>query len=78
MIETLESQKTRMWAYPRAEFAKMYAPLEKIDPAVKLRELLRARFLSRKIDPANSFVQSAGAYAALTAALMTDLGFEAV
>ena len=78
MMETLEKPRSRKWIYPRAEFAKMYAPLEKVDPAVKLRELLRARFALRKSDPDASWVHTAGAYDALTSALMTDLGFECV
>jgi len=56
----------------------MYAPLEKVHPAVKLRALLRAKFLARRDDPARCFLHTAGAYDAMTAALLTDIGFEAV
>jgi isocitrate lyase len=68
----------RKWTYPQAEFAKMYAPLEKVHPAVKLRALLKAKYLARRTDPARCFLHTAGAYDAMTAALLTDIGFEAV
>ena len=66
------------WTYPQAEFAKMYAPLEKTHPAVKLRALLKAKFAARQSDPARCYLHTAGAYDAMTAALLTDIGFEAV
>ncbi len=71
-----EGRKT--WTYPYADFAKMYAPSEKLSPALKLRALLRHKFAARRTDPARSFLHTAGAYDAMTAALLTDLGFEAV
>lgn len=81
MIKELTKPKidgARTWTYPAAEFAKMYAPLEKIAPAVKLRALLKEKFSMRKADPAKSYLHTAGAYDAVTASLLTDLGFEAI
>jgi isocitrate lyase len=58
--------------YPAAEVAKLLAPPEKENPADKLRRLLHeAR--DRK-----SYIHSAGAYDAYTAAIMTRLGFKAL
>lgn len=71
-----EQRKT--WTYREIDFARMYAPPEKIHPAVKLRALLRAKFLARRSDSPRGYLHTAGAYDALTAALLTDLGFEAV
>lgn len=71
-------RRTRTWTYPRAEFAKMFAPVEKTPPPVKLRALLKARFSARASEPEASFLLAVGAYDAMTAALLTDLGFEAV
>ncbi|UPT75148.1 MAG: isocitrate lyase/phosphoenolpyruvate mutase family protein [Elusimicrobiota bacterium] len=68
----------RTWTYPEAEFARMYAPPETVHPAAKLRTLLRTRFAARRSDPARCFLHTAGAYDAMTAALLTDLGFEAI
>lgn len=69
---------TRKWTYPRAEFSRMYAPKEKAQPAAKLRALLRAKFNLRRSDPQRCYLHTAGAYDAMTSALLTDLGFEAV
>ena len=66
------------WTYPHAEFAKMYAPPEKTLPCVKLRQLLQSKFAARRSDPDKSFLHTAGAYDALTAAMLTDLGYEAI
>lgn len=63
---------------PRAEFARLCAPLEETPPAVKLRRLLRGKFRLRLRKPEASFLHTAGAYDAMTAALLTDLGFGAV
>ena len=68
----------KKWTYPQADFAKMYAPIEKPHPSVKLRALLRSKFAARRTDPEKSFLHTAGAYDAMTAALLTDLGFEAI
>jgi len=68
----------KKWTYPAAEFAKMYAPLDKIAPCVKLRALLRDKFALRKTEPAKSFLHTAGAYDAMTASLLTELGYEAI
>ncbi len=76
--ENTSSEGRKTWTYPQAAFAAMYAPREKISPAAKLRALLRSRFAARRTDPAACYLQTAGAYDAMTAALMTDLGFEAV
>jgi malate synthase len=68
----------KKWTYPAAEFAKMYAPIEKICPADKLRALLKAKFALRKTDPSKCFLHTAGAYDAMTASLLTDMGYEAI
>jgi isocitrate lyase len=73
-----ETPELKRWTYPRADFAKMYAPLEKTHPAVKLRDLLRSKFAARRTDPEKSYLHTAGAYDAMTAAMLTDLGFEAI
>lgn len=77
-VETMTKPESRRWSYPKADFAKMYAPIEKLSPAVKLRGLLRAKFALRRADPKSCYLHTAGAYDALTAAMLTDLGFEAV
>jgi isocitrate lyase len=79
----MNAQKTeipepKQWTYPSADFAKMYAPAEKTHPAVKLRGLLRSKFAARRTDPDQSYLHTAGAYDAMTAAMLTDLGFEAI
>src|SRR6185503_558037 len=68
----------KKWTYPSAEFAKMYAPLDKIAPCVKLRTLLQDKFALRKSEPAKSYLHTAGAYDAMTASLLTELGYEAI
>ncbi len=68
----------KSWKYPQAEFAKMYAPHEKVHPSDKLRALLQEKFAHRLTNPAKSFLHTAGAYDAMTASLLTDLGFEAI
>ncbi len=68
----------KTWKYPAAEFAKMYAPAEKGHPADKLRALLKKKSANRFKNPAQSFLHTAGAYDAITASLLTDLGFEAI
>ena len=75
-IAVPEGVKT--WSYPAAEIAKMYAPLETVNPCDKLRTLLREKFERRHSDSANCFLHTAGAYDAVTASLLTDLGFEAI
>jgi isocitrate lyase len=58
--------------YPADALAKLFAPPETEEPADKLRRLLheaRAR---------KSFLHTAGAYDAFTAAIMTRLGFKAL
>lgn len=78
MIAETAVTAPRKWEYPRAEFARMFAPPERTEPAVKLRELLRRKFDDRRKKHADCYVHTAGAYDALTASLLTDLGFEAV
>lgn len=68
----------KTWKYPKSEFDKMYAPHEKVHPSDKLRALLKEKFANRKTNPAKSFLHTAGAYDAMTASLLTDLGFEAI
>ncbi len=74
----LKSEILRTWKYPAAEFAKMYAPHEKVHPSDKLRSLLKEKFANRLKNPSQSFLHTAGAYDAMTASLLTDLGFEAI
>ncbi|HEX4048705.1 MAG TPA: isocitrate lyase/phosphoenolpyruvate mutase family protein [Elusimicrobiota bacterium] len=78
IAEKAENPERKTWTYPHAELAKMYAPLEKAHPSAKLRELLKAKFAARRTDPERSYLHTAGAYDALTAAMLTDLGFEAI
>ena len=78
ITESANEQGRKVWTYPRVQFAKMYAPLEKIHPADKLRSLLKARFKKRRTQPEQAFLQTAGAYDAMTAAMLTDLGFDAI
>ncbi len=68
----------KTWKYPKSEFDKMYAPHEKVHPSDKLRALLKEKFANRKTNPAKCFLHTAGAYDAMTASLLTDLGFEAI
>ena len=59
-------------AFPAEAIGKLFAPPEREEPADKLRRLLheaRAR---------KSFLHTAGAYDAFTAAIMTRLGFKAL
>lgn len=58
--------------YPADEIAKLFAPPETEQPAAKLRRLL-LEAQARK-----SYLHTAGAYDAFTAALMTRLGFQAL
>ena len=58
--------------YPRDEIAKLLAPPETEHPGTKLRRLLH------EARDKGSFVHTAGAYDAYTAALMTRLGFKAL
>jgi malate synthase len=71
-------KEIKSWKYPKAEFDKMYAPHEKVHPSDKLRALLMEKFANRVKNPAKSFLHTAGAYDAMTASLLTDLGFEAI
>ena len=59
-------------AFPDAELRKLLAPPEKEQPAAKLRRLLNEANAKR------SYIHSAGAYDAYTAAIMTRLGFKAL
>jgi isocitrate lyase len=78
MISVKPEPETGKRTYPHAELAKMFAPAEQIHPADKLRGLLRAKFGARLTNPDGCWLHTAGAYDALTASLLTDLGFEAV
>lgn len=68
----------KSWSYPRAEIARMFAPLDRTPPADRLRSLLRSRFEKRGDPQRPCHVHTAGAYDALTASLLTDLGFETI
>lgn len=72
------SDGVKKWKYPAEQFAKMYAPIEKVHPSDKLRALLKEKFALRKTRPERSFLHTAGAYDAMTASLLTDLGYEAI
>ncbi len=58
--------------FPSDEIGKLLAPPETENPAAKLRRLLH------EARDTGSFLHSAGAYDAYTAALMTKLGFKAL
>jgi isocitrate lyase len=64
--------------YPAAELSRLFAPPETEHPSKKLRRLLRSRFEQRQEKPEQSFVLTAGAYDALSASLLTRLGYDAV
>ncbi|HEV8337019.1 MAG TPA: isocitrate lyase/phosphoenolpyruvate mutase family protein [Candidatus Polarisedimenticolia bacterium] len=68
----------RTWRYPEEEVARLFAPPEGIDPCLKLRAMLRERFEKRHSDPRNSFTHTAGAFDALTASMLTRVGFDAI
>jgi len=79
MIKTMAKPKeNRKWSYPRDQFSKMYAPPEEINPADKLRSLLSERFKLRHSQPEKSYLHTAGAYDAMTASILTDLGYQAI
>jgi isocitrate lyase len=59
-------------AYPAQEIARLFAPPEQEHPASKLRRLLH------EAQAAGSYLHTAGAYDAFTAAIMTRLGFKAL
>jgi isocitrate lyase len=61
---------TKNGAYPTEQVAALFAPPETEHPADKFRRLLR------EARDRGSYVHTAGAYDAFTAALMTRLGFE--
>jgi isocitrate lyase len=65
-------QPPRNVTYPKAEIARLFAPPEEEHPAHKLRRLLHGARASR------SYVHTAGAYDAYTAAIMTRVGFKAL
>jgi isocitrate lyase len=58
--------------FPAAAVGKLFAPPEIEEPADKLRRLLR------EAQAAGSYLHTAGAYDAFTAAIMTRLGFKAL
>ena len=78
ITEAPKEEGRKTWVYPRSQFAKMYAPQEKIHPADKLRALLKFKFKKRRSHPEQAFLQTAGSYDAMTAAMLTDLGFESI
>ena len=59
-------------AYPAEALQKLFAPPETEQPADKLRRLLH------EAHARNSYLHTAGAYDAFTAAIMTRLGFKAL
>src|SRR5262245_35954124 len=68
----------RTWTYPSGEIGRLFAPPETIQPSRKLRTLLRERFQIREARPEQSYLHTAGAYDALTASLLTRLGFDGI
>jgi isocitrate lyase len=56
--------------YPAETVAKLFAPPEREEPAAKLRRLLK------EAQAQGSYLHTAGAYDAFTAAIMTKLGFK--
>ncbi|HET8649660.1 MAG TPA: isocitrate lyase/phosphoenolpyruvate mutase family protein [Gemmatimonadales bacterium] len=58
--------------YPADELSRLFAPPEREAPADKLRRLLR------EAQARQSYLHTAGAYDAFTAAIMTRLGFKAL
>jgi isocitrate lyase len=58
--------------YPKADLAKLFAPPETEQAAVKLRRLLK------EAQAKKSFLHTAGAYDAYTSAIMTRLGFKSL
>ncbi|HEY9015137.1 MAG TPA: isocitrate lyase/phosphoenolpyruvate mutase family protein, partial [Gemmatimonadales bacterium] len=58
--------------YPAEALKKLFAPPETEEPATKLRRLLH------EARDAKTFLHTAGAYDAFTAAIMTRLGFKAL
>ncbi len=58
--------------YPADQLAKLFAPPEREEPALKLRRLLHEARAKK------SYLHTAGAYDAFTAAIMTRLGFKAL
>jgi isocitrate lyase len=58
--------------YPAEQLAKLFAPPEREEPATKLRRLLHEARAKK------SYLHTAGAYDAFTAALMTRMGFKAL
>ncbi|MBA2565657.1 MAG: isocitrate lyase/phosphoenolpyruvate mutase family protein [Gemmatimonadetes bacterium] len=68
---TVETKpETKNGTYPAERLATLFAPPELEHPTVKFRRLLR------EAHDAGSYVHTAGAYDAFTAALMTRLGFK--
>ena len=76
-VSTVDAGR-RTWRYPSEQVSKLYAPAETTHPADKLRRVLKGRFAARATDASASFLHTAGAYDALTASMLTRLGFEAV
>lgn len=64
--------------YSRAEFAGLHAPPAKSPPAASLRGLLKEKLRLRSVRGEASYLLVAGAHDAMTAAILADVGFEAV
>lgn len=63
---------------PRAGSAGLNAPPERTPPGARLRALLTDRFRLRGGRGEGSYLLAAGAHDAMTAAILADVGFEAV
>ncbi|HEV8376915.1 MAG TPA: isocitrate lyase/phosphoenolpyruvate mutase family protein [Candidatus Polarisedimenticolia bacterium] len=75
-VGTEPERKT--WNYPAESIGKLFAPPELLAPSAKLRAILRERFAVRHNRPEQCYVHTAGAYDALTASLLTRIGFDAI
>jgi isocitrate lyase len=69
-MATATTPVTSKSSYPAEEVGRLFAPPESEVPADKLRRILH------EARAAGSFVHTAGAYDAFTAAIMTSLGFK--
>ncbi len=76
--QTVSSNGRKSWRYPEEQVRKLYAPPESVPGAGKLRTLLKEHFAQRQSAPEKSYLHTAGAYDALTASILTRLGFEAI
>jgi isocitrate lyase len=77
-VAVAAAPERKTWNYPAESIGKLFAPPELIAPSAKLRTILRERFAQRNSRPDQSYVHTAGAYDALTASMLTRIGFDAI